>query len=48
MTTFSADEQTFRKIQEQFQIFLKEVEKLARKASDENAFQMNFDLFPWF
>jgi hypothetical protein len=47
MGTFSADEDTFNKIRQRFQIFLKEAERLIAQAPSKNTFQMNFDLFRW-
>jgi uncharacterized protein (TIGR02147 family) len=48
MATFSADDETFKKIRQRFQVFLKEAEYLVGEAPSQNTFQMNFDLFKWF
>jgi len=44
---FTATEDTRKFIQEKFFEFLKEIEPVAQKAESENAYYMNFDLFPW-
>jgi hypothetical protein len=45
--TFTADEETRIEIRRQFQVFLKRIEELARKAPEEEVYQINFDLFDW-
>ena len=44
---FAATEDTRRFIQGKFFDFLKEIEPVAQAAESENAYYMNFDLFPW-
>lgn len=46
-TTFSANEETKAKIHDAFLKFLREIEPMVQQASSEEAYQMNFDLFPW-
>jgi uncharacterized protein (TIGR02147 family) len=45
--TFSATEEVRRSIQQKFLEFLKDIEQLVKEAESENAYQINFDLFPW-
>jgi len=45
--TFSGTEKTRAHIHQQFLEFLKGVEKEVKDAPSENAYQINFDLFPW-
>ena len=45
--TFSADEETFQKIQSEFMKFFSKCEKLVKKAPSVHPYQLNFDLFPW-
>jgi hypothetical protein len=47
MVTFSADEESFRKISARFDDFLKEIEGIVRDAPSRKTWQMNFDLFQW-
>lgn len=44
---FSGDQQTAEKIHSSFLDFLKSCEPVVKKASATEAFQLNFDLFPW-
>jgi hypothetical protein len=45
--TFTMDQASFVKVREEFQSFLKRVEKIAQGARNEHVFQMSFDLFKW-
>jgi DNA-binding IclR family transcriptional regulator len=45
--TFSASEETRRKLHSRFLEFLKEAENLVKGSKSEGVYQMNFDLFPW-
>ncbi len=47
MATFTADEPTFEKIKQEFQVFLSKVEKLAIQSKSKGMYQMGFDLFRW-
>ncbi len=47
LATFTADTEAFEKIRAEFQAFLKRVEQITRKSSDDHAFQLSFDLFKW-
>lgn len=45
--SFSADEETFRKIRDEFLKFLENCEELIRPAPAKQVYQLNLDLFPW-
>lgn len=45
--TFSCDQETLKKVHENFLQFLKQCQDLVIPAKCENAYQMNFDLFRW-
>lgn len=45
--TFSATEETRHLIHQKYLEFLKEIESLVKESNSENAYQINFDLFPW-
>lgn len=45
--TLTADDETRIRIRNEFNIFIKKIESLVRKAPSEKVFQMNFDFFPW-
>jgi uncharacterized protein (TIGR02147 family) len=45
--TFTGTEETRQSIHERFLVFLKEIEKFVKDSPTENAYQINFDLFPW-
>jgi uncharacterized protein (TIGR02147 family) len=47
LVTFTMDEPSFKKIRDEFQEFLKSVEKIASKAKNESVYQLSFDLFKW-
>ncbi len=44
---FSANQETYKKVQSRFLEFLREIDPWIEKAPPEQAFQVNFDLFPW-
>ncbi|MBC7397360.1 MAG: DUF4423 domain-containing protein [Bdellovibrionales bacterium] len=48
VATFTMDESSFDRIQQEFRSFLKNVETIARKSRAVQVYQMNFDLFRWF
>jgi uncharacterized protein (TIGR02147 family) len=45
--TFSADDDSYREIHQEFIRFLKRTEKIVQKTERKRAYQINFDLFPW-
>lgn len=45
--TFSSTEETRQFIHQRFLEFLKEIENSVKSSKSENAYQINFDLFPW-
>ena len=45
--TFTGTEETRSDIQKKFLEFIQGIEKTVKKAPAENAYQLNFDLFPW-
>jgi uncharacterized protein (TIGR02147 family) len=45
--TFSATEETRQFIHQKYLEFLKEIESSVKESKSENAYQINFDLFPW-
>lgn len=45
--TFSTSERIREQIQQKFLALLKEIEPLVKGGASENAYQINFDLFPW-
>ncbi len=45
--TFSSTEDTKQYIHQKFLEFLKEIESAVKSSRSENAYQINFDLFPW-
>ncbi len=47
MATFSADDDAFEAMQEDFKDFLKKSERRVLKSQKKNIYQINFDLFPW-
>lgn len=46
--TFTMDDDGFEKVKDEFQNFIKRVEKIAKDARHKSVFQLNFDLFKWF
>ena len=47
LATFTMDEPGFRKLKEEFQVFLKKAEKIATQSTNQEVYQLNFDLFRW-
>ena len=48
LATFSADRHSFEKVKEEFQDFIKRVEKIVSQSRSEKVYQLNFDIFQWF
>lgn len=45
--TFASDEKTRKKIEEEFNVFLDKVQRMAMGSTAKECYQLNFDLFPW-
>ncbi len=47
LATFTMDEPGFKKLKAEFQFFLKNAEKIAAQSTNQEVYQLNFDLFRW-
>jgi len=47
LATFTMDEHGFKKLKEEFQLFLKKAEKISLQSQNQEVYQLNFDLFQW-
>ncbi len=47
MVTFTADEETRERVQQEFMMFLGKIEQLVKEAPSKEVYQMHFDLFSW-
>jgi plasmid maintenance system antidote protein VapI len=45
--TYTGDEELQRKLKEKFSLFIKEVSELQQESTNEEVYQINFDLFSW-
>jgi uncharacterized protein (TIGR02147 family) len=47
LVTFTADENSYHEIKNEFQSFLKKIERIASESRDEHVYQLSFDLLKW-
>jgi len=47
LATFTMDEPGFKKVKDEFQVFLKRIEKIATQSESQQVYQLSFDLFRW-